>query len=119
MPPGGLSRKREILMHLENAMKTETSTPMIIHLGRFDLGAFYATPGAIEIVPFQEMQELLQRHAACDWGDCCEEDWQSNCQAIHDGTRIFSVYTTNSGERVWIITEADRSYTTLLLPSEY
>lgn len=100
-------------------MENENKAPFIIHLGRFTLGAFYATPGAIEIVPSDEIRDLLQRHAACDWGDCCEEDWDANCRAIHEGRRIFSVYTTNSGERVWIITEADRSYTTLLLPSEY
>jgi hypothetical protein len=119
MPPGGTETNGNFPMHLEMYMENENRTPFILHLGRFTLGAVYATPGAMENLHSDEMKELLQRHAACDWGDCCEEDWESNCTAIHKGTRIFSVFTSYSGVRIWIITEADRSYTTVLLPSEY
>jgi len=94
-------------------------SPLKIATKRFPLGAFYMTPGAIENVKPSEVQYLLQRHASCDWGDCGEEDWAFNCYALIEGTRIFSVYTTENGSKVWIITEADRSYTTMLLPSEY
>lgn len=99
--------------------KQSGSKLLLIELRRFKLGNFYITPGAQEVVPIEEIETLLQRHAACDWGDCCEEDWDSNLTALCEGTRIFSVYTTNKGEKVWIITEADRSSTTMLLPMEY
>jgi hypothetical protein len=99
--------------------KQADSKLLLIELRRFKLGDFFITPGARDAVPIEEIETLLQRHAACDWGDCCEEDWDSNLTAIYEGTRIFSVYTTNDGEKVWIITEADRSSTTMLLPMEY
>ena len=64
-------------------------------------------------------QDFLNRHESGDWGDVCREDWQSNDQALDDGSRLFSVYRTRLEERLWIITEADRSFTTVLLPYEY
>lgn len=92
---------------------------IVITVGRFPIGSFYMTPGAIEATEPSEVTSLLQRHAACDWGDCCEEDWASNCNALHEGGRLFSVYYSSKGEKLWLITEADRSASTLLLPSEY
>ena len=59
------------------------------------------------------------RHAAGDWGEVDAEDWSLNDQAVLDGTRLLSAYRTLKGEKLWVITEADRSSTTLLLPSEY
>lgn len=63
--------------------------------------------------------DLIVRHVAGDFGDLDDEDKQSNTDAVASGGRVFSAYEIASGVRVWVITEADRSSTTLLLPSEY
>lgn len=63
--------------------------------------------------------EFLSRHIRNDWGEVCPDDWVLNDQALDDGDRILSAYKTNKGERLWIITEADRSASTFLLPDEY
>jgi len=87
----------------------------------FTLGTIVATPGCIEaleklgVLPVT----LLARHVSGDWGDVCELDRASNDQAVKDNTRIFSVYRLADEVTVWIITEADRSSTCLLLPYEY
>ncbi|MBX3412406.1 MAG: type I restriction endonuclease subunit M [Pirellulales bacterium] len=85
----------------------------------FPLGLLVATPGALDRVPHEERLIALGRHADGDWGDCCPEDWHSNNSALADGLRLFSVYHTFGGTKFWIITEADRSVTTILLPEEY
>ena len=88
----------------------------------FPLGQIVATPGAIEAVEEanQRLDVLLCRHVAGDFGVVDPEDWQTNEQAIQDGTRILSAYVLpETQERIWIITEADRSSTCCLLPSEY
>ena len=61
----------------------------------------------------------LARHAGGDWGDVCPEDARANDQALREGMRLLSAYTLQDGTRVWIITEADRSSTCILLPEEY
>lgn len=61
----------------------------------------------------------LARHAAGDWGDLCGEDRAANDRAVAVGARILSAYHTPEGVKLWIITEADRSATTILLPEEY
>lgn len=80
-----------------------------------------ATPGAVEA--FEQngdsMAEFLRRHVAGDWGLVDKHDWEANDQALLDGSRLLSEYETSKGVRFWIITEADRSVTTLLRPSEY
>ena len=84
------------------------------------LGRVVATPGALRLLevagghPF----ELLARHAAGDWGDLCFFDRRQNESALRDGYRVLSSYPVGR-ECVWIITEADRSVTTILLPEEY
>lgn len=87
----------------------------------FPLGQLLITPGALEALG--ESGELptkfLQRHTRCDWGDLCDQDKQANDAALEEGTRIFSAYHTGVGEKVWVITECDRSATTILLPAEY
>jgi len=92
---------------------------IVIHGARFNLGQLFTTPGALEALSKPEMLTMLQRHAKGDWGDCCPQDWQSNDEALVHGTRLFSVYHNSKGEKIWLITEADRSVTTFLLPSEY
>jgi hypothetical protein len=84
------------------------------------LGRVVATPGALKLLleagghPF----DYLARHATGDWGELCDFDRRQNEIALREGYRIFSSYEMTTG-RVWIITEADRSVTTILLPEEY
>ncbi len=87
---------------------------------KYELGAVFATPGAIELLEAAGMDpaDVLMRHTYCDWGDLCEFDWKANDRALVEGERLFSAYETCAG-RVWVITEADRTATTLLLPEEY
>lgn len=86
---------------------------------RFALGQLVATPTVLEAVPHSEIIAALDRHLACDWGDMCAEDQQSNDWALQHECRLFSVYHAKDGTTFWIITEADRSATTVLLPSDY
>ena len=65
------------------------------------------------------VQTMLNRHALGDWGDLDEEDVQANNAALRDGGRLLSAYQFDDGFKVWIITEADRSATTVLLPEDY
>lgn len=86
----------------------------------FPLGHLVATPGALDLLDRMAMNasDLLQRHQRGDWGDVPPEDAAENELSIVNGNRILSSYTVGD-ERIWIITEADRSSTTLLLPEEY
>lgn len=88
---------------------------------RFLLGQIVATPGAVQALESsgQQPMELLQRHVVLDPGNLCEEDQQTNLDAVENGGRIFSSYLLNDGTKIWVITEADRSSTCLLLPDEY
>ena len=86
---------------------------------KFQLGGTYSTPGAMAALTAEEMQTFMSRHHRGDWGDLDEEDKQTNDQALIDGGRLFSAYHSAQGIKIWIITEADRSATTVLLPSEY
>ena len=88
--------------------------------GLFPLGQIVATPAVI--AHFNEHRQsilpLLRRHVSGDWGELCAEDKAENTLSVQQGFRILSRYTV-AGETVWIITEADRSVTTALFPSEY
>ena len=86
-----------------------------------NLGRVVATPGALNALAAADKSPLpfLVRHAMGDWGDVDREDAAANDQAVIDFARILSVYELSSGDTIWIITEADRSSTTILLPSEY
>jgi hypothetical protein len=87
----------------------------------FSLGQVYATPGALECLQQQGTTplELIKRHVSGDWGELDAEDRAENNRALTNGTRILSNYPFSADLRIWVITEADRSSTTLLLPSEY
>lgn len=87
----------------------------------FPLGQICATPGAIEVLEQVGLpaRNLLTRHVLGDDGDLCREDKQANRDALKTGARIFSSYKISDLLKIWIITEADRSVTTLLLPEEY
>ena len=84
----------------------------------FDLGRVVATPGALELVGHEGCLILLRRHAGGDWGDLDAHDRRENARALKTGARLFSAYATPAGS-CWLITEADRSSTCVLLPSEY
>lgn len=86
---------------------------------KFPLGQVVATPGVLEVLVPEEMMDFLRRHAHGDWGTLYEEDKIANNQALTSGGQILSAYITSNGRKVWVITEGDRSVTTLLLPSEY
>jgi hypothetical protein len=87
----------------------------------FKLGRIMATPRAIEAlaVAGQIPDAFLLRHQTGDWGELSQDDKAANDLAVTAGARILSAYLTILGERIWIITEADRSLTTILLPGEY
>lgn len=87
----------------------------------FALGQVIATPAALNAIAEFGLSPLalIHRHVTSDWGDLGSEDQHSNLVAIRSGLRIFSSYQLNATTKIWIITEADRSSTTLLLPVEY
>jgi len=87
----------------------------------FELGQILATPGALAALQKagQDPRDFLARYVACDWGDLSDEDQHENDYSVENGFRLLSSYRTNAGDKLWIITEADRSATTLLLPEEY
>jgi hypothetical protein len=88
---------------------------------RFDLGRVVATPGALEALIFvrESPATFLARHADGDWGDLDEDDRRENDRSLEYGCRLLSAYQLSDGSKIWIITEADRSSTTILLPGEY
>lgn len=87
----------------------------------FPVGDVYATPGAHELIEAGHFNPLvaLTLHSVGEWGDLDDEDKAANHQAIENGSRILSKYHANTGAAVYIITNADRKTTTILLPSEY
>lgn len=87
----------------------------------FPLGKVFLTVGAKETLTesSQQPNEFLARHQSGDWGIIGKEDSEENELSVKEGFRILSAYRTAKGERIWIITEADRSSTTILLPDEY
>ena len=88
---------------------------------RFPVGRVVATPGALNALEKAEQlpAEFLDRHVNGDWGEVPDADKQENEVAVEQGFRILSAYTTSAGDKLWILTEADRSATIILLPEEY
>ena len=88
---------------------------------KFHLGQIVGTPGALEAIADagQSPEFFLKKHVAGDWGEVCPEDKELNEQALVDGDRLLSAYRTSKNVRIWIITESDRSVSTLLLPEDY
>lgn len=89
--------------------------------GKFELGQLVGTPGAIDAFERtgQNPVEFIARHWIGDWGDLEDEDKEENDLSVERNLRILSAYHLSDGTKVWIITEADRSVTTILLPEEY
>ncbi len=104
-------------------MIRQTATSNRPNIGaRFALGQIFITPGAQEALELsgETAIQFLRRHVSGDWGEVSEEDAQENEFSLREGLRLLSAYRISQGQRtVWIITEADRSATTILLPSEY
>jgi hypothetical protein len=88
---------------------------------KFSPGSIVATPGALAALEASEADPMayLVRHTAGDWGDVDEHDRRENELSLVHGFRLLSAYALNSGTKIWVITEADRSATTILLPEEY
>lgn len=96
--------------------------PLEYSRSRVELGRIVATPAALEALERARLrpEHLLARHVRGDWGDIDEDDFHANERALLDGARLLSAYTLpGTGQRVWIITEWDRSLTTILLPEDY
>ena len=87
----------------------------------FELGQTVATPGALRALAEANVGTwtYLKRYLTGDWGDLDREDAAANDEAVRQGLRILSAYTLPTQQRIWIITEADRASTTVLLPGEY
>jgi len=96
-------------------------TDTILQGPLFPHGRAVATPGVLAVLSLAGVapEALLGRHVRGDWGELCEEDRRMNAEALSTGGRLLSAYALPDGPRVWIITEADHSATTLLLPHEY
>lgn len=85
----------------------------------FPLGRLVITRTALHTLNAEDVHTCIQRHANGDWGDVCREDHQANQQALKHAMRLFSVYHDRAGVKFYIITEHDRSITTVLLPEDY
>ncbi len=85
----------------------------------FPLGRLVMTLHAKQTISIVDINTALNRHANCDWGDVCKDDWNTNNEAVENDGRLLSVYRDSKGTKFWIITEWDRSVTTILLPEDY
>jgi hypothetical protein len=88
-------------------------------IAKFRLGHLVSTPNALSRLTHEDILSGIRRHQAGDWGEVDPDDWKANERALVEGTRLFSVYRSTSGIRFYVITEADRSSTTVLLPEDY
>ena len=111
---------------LELEMERVSSAPKgtrndALNRAAFSLGQLVATPGALRVIKdsSQTPDFFLDRHVRGDWGEVCDEDKLANDAALVHGERLLSAYKTLRGQRIWIVTEADRSSTCILLPEEY
>ena len=94
-------------------------TAKALPIARFRLGKIVSTPNALDQLTQDDILMGIQRHQAGDWGDMDEHDRQENELSLKQGLRLLSVYHAGSGVKFWLITEADRSATTVLLPEDY
>ncbi len=87
--------------------------------GRFPLGQLVATAGVAATLASGDVASAIERHARGDWGNLTPADREANELALKDGSRLLSAYVDRNGVKFWVITEADRSVTIVLLPDEY
>lgn len=109
----GEEQSREAFEQQKREQIERTKEPL------FELGQVVSTPGALEALTREEIGKALARHHRGDWGEVDRHDWQANEASLKEGSRLLSVYRSEKGETFWVITEADRSSTCVLLPSEY
>lgn len=83
------------------------------------LGQVVITSNALRSLDLKDVDEAIQKHSRGEWGDVCAVDAAENDRALTEGCRILSAYSDRAGRKFWIITEADRSATTILLPEDY
>ena len=112
------------MIDIRNIEQDQVDSPGIIlvptdNKSKFRLGALYMTPGVQSEIDNVELSVALGLHVSGDWGDVDVEDWRENDESLKRGFRLLSVYHSADGIKFWIITERDRSSTTVLLPSEY
>ena len=88
-------------------------------IAKFRLGHIVSTPNALSQLTQEEILTGIQRHQAGDWGDVDADDAAANDQALVERTRILSAYHAGNGTKFWLITEADRSHTTVLMPEDF
>lgn len=102
-------------------LNTSAQTETTAGAARFPLGSLFLTPGAIEALgeAGQQPQDFINRHVRLEQGELCAEDHKENLFSVDKPLRIFSAFKTATGEKLWVITESDRSATTILLPEEY
>ncbi len=93
--------------------------PVIETAAKFSVGQIVITQGASSELSQDDVLWGLIRHMSGDWGELDEHDWKENDAALQYGFRLFSQYCVRGGAKFWIITEHDRSVTTILVPSEY
>jgi len=86
---------------------------------KFELGQLVITAAALDSIPIEEVTESVRRHSQGDWGELDDHDKEVNETALIEDTRLFSAYRTTNGIRFYVITEYDRSVTTVLLPEDY
>ena len=91
----------------------------LIRTASFDVGMLLITRQALQSVNAEDVHKSVIRHLSGDWGDLCDDDWRANDSALRNGGRLLSSYVDRTGVRFWIITECDRSVTTILLPQDY
>ena len=91
----------------------------IIHGAKFRIGKIVSTPNALDKLTQDDILRAIGRHQAGDWGDVSEHDRAQNELALAQGMRLWSVYHAASGVKFWLITEANRKYTTVLMPEDY
>jgi hypothetical protein len=95
-------------------MSTATET-----IAKFRIGLIVSTPNALSQLTPEDLLRGIRRHQAGDWGDVDEHDWQENELSLKEGLRLLSVYHSARGLKFWVITEANRSVTTVLMPEDY
>jgi hypothetical protein len=91
----------------------------VMPLARFRLGRIVSTPNALAQLTQADILRAIGRHQAGDWGDVSESDRQENELALKQGRRLLSVYHAANGLKFWLITEANRAATTVLMPADY
>ncbi len=106
---------------MSQQINQQTAAPTVRPQVLTRLGQLAATPAAIDAIEEAGQQpiEFITRHQQLERGELSEEDYQENLFSLDKELRVFSAFKTVKGEKVWIITEADRSATTILLPEEY